>query len=444
MKARRRIAAWSAVLLVPAMMWPAVSPTAALAEEADISPVQVVTEWNAAMIDALEVAHTPAPPAMRVGAIVQTSVFDAVDGITGQYTRFHVQTAAPHGALPAAAAAGAAHEALSALFPDRTATFDALLAVTLTRLADDGEQDPGAIRRGVAWGASVADAIVAWRAGDGFTAVLPPYLPTAAPGRWQPTPPLFGPPAFRQFAGMTPFAISSPSQFLPPAPPPLTSARYAQDFTEVKALGSATSSLRSPFDGQTALLWQSAPPVAIWDRVADTLITTRHLRLTDAARLLAQANIAMADAVIAIWNAKNYYDTWRPITAIQQAGTDGNPLTDPDPGWQPLIVTPAFQEYPSGHAGVSQAAAAVLAAQFGDHTAYTVTSANLPGVDRQLPSFTAGVAQVTDARVFGGIHFRFACETATAMGRGIATYVLDNQMQPAQRRFPNVPGVDPG
>ncbi len=138
----------------------------------------------------------------------------------------------------------------------------------------------------------------------------------------------------------------------------------------------------------------------------------------------------MADAVIAIWNAKNYYDTWRPITAIQQADTDGNPLTDPDPNWQPLIVTPAFQEYPAGHPGVSQAAASVLAAQLGDRTAFTVTSANLPGVYRQQPTFTSAVAQVTDARILGGIHFRFACDTAATMGRAIATYILDNQMRP--------------
>ncbi len=433
MKARRRIAAWSGVLLVPALMWPAFPSNTARAEDTDISPTQVIAQWNAAMIDALELAHTPPPPAMRVGAIVQASVFDAVDGITRRYDRFHVQTAAPRRALPTAAAAGAAHEALSVLFPDQAASFDTLLATTLARLPDDGQQDPEAIRQGVAWGAAVADAIIAWRTGDGFTSVPPPYQPTDTPGRWQPTPPLFGPPAFRQFAGMTPFAIDSASQFLPPAPPALTSARYAQDVAEVEAVGSATSGLRSPFDGQTALLWQSDAPVAIWDRAADTLITDRRLRLTDAARLLAQANIAMADAVIAIWNAKNYYDSWRPITAIQQAGTDGNPLTDADPGWQPLIVTPPFQEYPAGHPGVSQAAAAVLAAHFGDYTAFTVTSANLPGVDRRQPSFTAAVAQVTDARILGGIHFRFACDTATAMGRAIAAYVLHTQMRPAHQ-----------
>jgi membrane-associated phospholipid phosphatase len=230
---------------------------------------------------------------------------------------------------------------------------------------------------------------------------------------------------------MTPFAMTSPAQFLPPPPPALTSARYAQDFAEVAELGSATSTARSPFDTQTANFWQADPPVAIWDRVADSLLSDgpgRTLSLTDTARLLARTNIAMADAVIAIWNAKNYYDTWRPITAIQRADTDGNPLTTADPTWQPLIVTPQFQEYPAGHPGVSQAAAAVLAAAFGDETSFTATSAPLPGVVRSFPSFSAGIAQVIDARVFGGIHFRFAGDVATAMGRDIASYVLATQM----------------
>jgi hypothetical protein len=145
--------------------------------------------------------------------------------------------------------------------------------------------------------------------------------------------------------------------------------------------------------------------------------------------LLAQENMAMADAVIAAWNAKNYYDTWRPITAIHDAALDGNPATDADPAWQPLLVTPAFQEYPAGHPGVSQAAAAILADRFGNRTRYTLSSPGMPGVTRTLPSFSAGVAQVIDARVLGGIHFRFAGDVAAAMGRQAAAYIEATQMQ---------------
>jgi hypothetical protein len=228
---------------------------------------------------------------------------------------------------------------------------------------------------------------------------------------------------------MTPWALTSPAQFLPAPPPALTGARYARDFDEVKAVGSATSSSRTAFDTQTAQFWQSAPPVVIWDPVADALIARHHLGLTDAARLLAQENMAMADAVIAVWNAKNYYDTWRPITAIHDAALDGNPATDADPAWQPLLVTPAFQEYPAGHPGVSQAAAAILADRFGNRTRYTLSSPGMPGVTRTLPSISTGVAQVIDARVLGGLHFRFAGDVAAAMGRQVAAYIEATQMQ---------------
>jgi membrane-associated phospholipid phosphatase len=373
------------------------------------------------MVGALETAHTPPPPAMRAAAIVQASVFDAVNGIQDRYTPVHVQPGAPAGASRAAAVAGAAYEALVGLFPAQQATFDLQLQATLAQIGDDPNDQ--SVNRGLAWGRSVADQILAWRATDGLTAVLPPYVPVGLPGFWQPTPPLFGPPLFRQFAEMTPWAMTSPSQFLPPPPPPLVSAQYAQDFNEVMMVGSATSALRTPFQTQTAVFWQSDTPAAIWNRAADDLIEANDIPLTQSVRLLARLNAAMADAVIAIWNAKNLYNTWRPITAIQQAATDGNPDTAPDPTWAPLISTPAFQEYPSGHSGVSAAGAGVLAAVFGDNTSFTLTAAGLPGVTRDFTSFSSAVDQVSEARVLAGIHFRFACEAAVQMGDQIAAYI---------------------
>jgi len=399
------------------------APAVAAATDDDTPPpAQVIVEWNRAMMDNLR--NAPGPVAIRIGAIVQSSVFDAVNGITRRYTEFHETRRAPHRASATAAAAGAAYQALRLLFPSAQATFDALLARTVP------DRSHGAAARGVAWGESVADDIVNWRSTDGFTAVPPPYVLSPAPGRWKPTPPLFGPPIFRQFATMVPFAIASPTQFQPPAPPALDSARYATDYAEVKAYGRIDSAVRTARGTETALLWGSDAPVDVWDTVADTLIGGRHLGLTDATRLMAQMNIAMADAVIAVWNAKNLFDRWRPITAIEQAATDGNPATEPDPTWQPLLATPPFQEYPSGHAGASQSAAAVLAHRFGNSTQYSITTPNLPGVTHSFASFTAGVAEVTDARVFIGFHFRFACNAADVMGRGVAGYVLATQMRP--------------
>jgi len=425
---RRRMRPVAALALPALLLATALTPAPATAQPSPPSS-QVVVEWNHALQDALTAANTPPPPAMRAGAIVATAVFDAVNGLTHRYRPYYVSKPGPRGASAQAAAAGAAHEALLTLFPSQQARFDTLLAATLARLVGR-EGNSLAIDRGMAWGASVADAIVMLRADDGLTTPLPPYVGSTAVGRWQPTPPAFPPtPAFREFATMTPWALASPAQFLPAPPPALTSVRYARDFDEVKTLGNAASTARSAFDAQTAQFWQSATPVVIWDPVADTLIIRHHLELTDAAQLLAQENMAMADAVIAVWNAKNQYDTWRPITAIHDAALDGNPATDADAGWQPLLVTPAFQEYPAGHPGVSQAAAAILADRFGNRTRYTLTSPGMPSVTRTLPTFSAGVAQVIDARVFGGIHFRFAGDVAAAMGRKVAAHVEDTQMQ---------------
>jgi hypothetical protein len=169
----------------------------------------------------------------------------------------------------------------------------------------------------------------------------------------------------------------------------------------------------------------------MWNRVADALADEQHPRIVDDARLLALMNIALADATIAIWNAKNVYDTWRPITAITQAATDGNPRTAADPAWTPLLPTPAFQEYPAGHPGVSNAAASVLASAYGECTAFTVTSATQPAVERSFVRFSDAVAQVEDARVFGGIHFRFAVRTAARMGGVVADYVERTVARPA-------------
>ena len=385
----------------------------------------VVTDWNRTMVDALEIAKTPPPPSARVAAIVQSAVFDAVNGIARRYTPVRVPPGAPRGASRVAAAAGAAHEALLALFPSQQAMLDQQLADTLSQTHGSDRS----IALGLQWGKAVADQILAWRATDHFTDVLPPYVPAVIPGRWQPTPPLFGPPLFRQFAIMTPFALTSASQFLPAPPPPLNSEQYAQDFNEVKALGSATSTVRTPGQTQTAVFWQADTPAAIWNRVADDLAQQHDDgSVLGNARVLALMNIALADATIAIWNAKNHYDTWRPITAIQQADINTNPDTTPDPTWMPLITTPAFQEYPAGHPGVSNAAATVLAAIYGDDTAFTATSLGLPGVERSFTSFSSAVEQVENARVWGGIHFRFATLAAAGMGAEVADYVIATQL----------------
>ena len=381
-----------------------------------------VTEWNQTMIAGLEAAHVTPQPSSRIAAIVQASVFDALNGIKRRYTPYHVDATAPRGASRDAAVANAAYTALVALIPSQKALFDRQLTATLTQISDD-PADPGqSVLRGLDWGETVANAMLAWRAGDGINAVLPPYVVGTSPGDWQPTPPSFAAtPIARQFANMTPFALTSPSQLLPAGPPPLTSERYAHDLAEVEALGSATSTVRTAEQTQTAVFWQVDTPAAGWNRVADQLAAAHETTLTQNARLLALANIALADATIAVFNAKNTYNSWRPVTAIRALA---------DPTWTPLLATPVHQEYPSAHTGLSSAFVSVLASFYGNDTSFTVTSAGLPGVEREFMSFSSALHQVEDARIYAGFHFRFSCIDGTTLGNKVADYVMHTLMQP--------------
>jgi len=403
-----------------------VTTLAALASPA-LASADVITSWNRTFVDALEATQTPPPVAHRSAAIVASSVFDAVNGVARRFTPVHVAPAAPHGASRAAAAVAAAHESLVALFPNQKTMLDARYA--------DSQEELGSspfVQRGLDWGTHVADEILAWRANDGFTAVLPPYVASTLPGRWQPTPPAFGPPLFRQFAEMTPFALASPGQFPLPGPPPLTSARYARDLNEVEALGRSNSSVRTATETETMKFWQLDTPAAMWDRVADDLAEQRSWSLVREARMLALTNIALADATIAVWNAKNAFDSWRPVTAIARADQDGNPETSADPSWSPLLATPQFQEYPSAHSGISAAGAAALASFYGEGAAFTVTSNGLPRAERSFSSFPAAVAQIADARIFAGFHFRFSCVDGIVLGNEIAQYIRSTHLLSVQ------------
>ena len=395
---------------------------------AQAAPDNMVVDWNQTMITTLETANYPPPAANRLGGIIQAAIFDAVNGIERRYTPIHVAPAAPSDASPRAAVASAGHEALVTSFPAQKASLDAAFAASLQTIGDD--ENDRAIADGVAWGSTVADQILAWRAGDKFSSTPPPYVFSSAPGQYQPTPGGVGPPKFRTLAITTPFALNSPSEFRPTGPPALTSARYAQDFNEVKALGGLTSTVRTAYQTETAKFWQFDLGLAQWDRVADTLIVEHHKNLLQSARILALTDIAVTDTIIALFDAKNFYNSWRPVTAIVNADVDGNPDTTADPTWLPLLVTPYFQEYPSAHVGTSSAAASVLASFFGEDANLTFTSVGLPGVTRTFTNFDAAVAQISDARVFAGFHFRFSCDDASIMGAEVAEAVRTRLMQP--------------
>ena len=391
-----------------------------------------VTDWNQIMLDALiEPPAVAAPLAQRPAAIVQAAVFDAVNGIERRYTPIHVTPAAAPGASRRAAAVQAAYASLIRLFPNQTATFDQKREISLVGIASGrGAEHSESIRRGIEWGQTVADAIWEWRSTDGFANVLPPFLGGLAPGQWRPTPadppppPPFAPGLAPQLAKVTPWAIASPSQFRPNGPPSLTSHAYTADFHEVKKMGSIGSSSRTSDQTLYTQFWQSTNPAGFWDPVAISLGAERHFSLSENARLLALVNVALADSLIGCWDAKYTYVSWRPITAIQLADTDGNPATRSDPDWKPLIVTPPFPEYPSAHSCASGAAAGILSAYFGEDTQFSVSSDGMPGIVRNFTSFSASLEEVKNARIFGGIHFRSACDDGQALGIAIASYII--------------------
>jgi membrane-associated phospholipid phosphatase len=198
-------------------------------------------------------------------------------------------------------------------------------------------------------------------------------------------------------------------------------------------MGSAASSLRTSDQTLYTQFWNSAPATYFWNRVAVSIAAERNFTLSDNARLLAILNIAIADGAIACWDAKYTYSFWRPVTAIPLADTDSNSYTDPDSGWTPLLITPPHPEYPSAHSTLSGAAMSVLAVFFGENTSFTVESYGMPSVMRSFTDFSSAAAELKNARIFGGLHFRSSCNHGHTLGADVAEYVLDHSMR---RRHP--------
>jgi hypothetical protein len=388
-----------------------------------------ISNWNNIMFRAAQTAGTSPLVMTRVAAIVQVAVFDAVNGIERRYTPLHVEPAAAPGASRRAAAVLAAYTTLLNVYPAQKPMLDQELTSSLASISSSAAAEHGSfISRGMAWGQTVAHAILTWRSTDGFTPPPPPFVGGKAAGEWRPTPPQFLSAAGPQFARMTPWVIRSPSQFRPAGPPPLTSARYAADFNEVKALGSIGSALRTPDQTLLAQFWQSTTPSYIFNHAALQLAEEWHLTFSEQARLLGLLNTAMADADIACWDAKYHYIFWRPVTAIPLADTDDNPLTIPDVGWTPLLVTPNIPDYPSGHTSLSGAAATVLLTYFGERSSIDLVSdaPAMLGVTRSFHDFSPMMNEVVNARIFGGIHYRSADVDGQATGTAVARYVIDN------------------
>jgi PAP2 superfamily protein len=395
-----------------------------------------VLQWITIMNNTVIAGGTNPLATTRVVALVSASVFDAVNGIDRRYEPLYVKPAAKYDASRRAAAVQAAYAMLIKLYPLQTASLTAQRDASIAALRPP--ESAISIQDGVAWGQSVADNIWAWRLTDGIAPAPPPFLGVlgivgspAAIGAWRPTPLLNAPGAGPQFATMTPWVLTRPSQFRLPPPPALTSDVYTADYNESKTMGVFAGSQRTSDQSELALFWAGNTPL-YWNRIAFQIASERSLSLSENAHLFALMNVAMADAGIACWDSKYRYVFWRPITAIRSGDLDGNPNTDVDPSFVPWLDffpagTPAHPEYPSGHSTVSGAAALVLADAFGDSSSFTVTSDVRPGT-RSFVSFSAAVNEIADARVFGGIHWRNSCVRGNALGQAVADYILEHAM----------------
>ncbi|MEY3176618.1 MAG: Serralysin precursor [Planctomycetota bacterium] len=403
-------------------------------EDRQLLAAAVVHSWNDITLQAIR-DERPAPPmASRALAMVSTAVFDAVNSIDGRYQSYSgVAPVSPLASVDAAAAS-AARDILVSLFPARAATFDTALTATLAGLPADSSTTTG-----VDAGRAAAASILALRAADGKD-VISPYAPSGTPGSWAPTVPAFAPAVLPQWGGVKPWSMTIGSQFRPPAPPAITTTEYSSAFALVRQLGAQNSTIRRADQTATAFFWAGGPgtatPPGQWNMIAQTVAEQQDLSTPETSRMYALLNIALADAAIACWDAKYFYDYWRPITAIRNGHADGNAGTPGDPAWQPLLTTPAFPSYTSGHSTFSSAAAAVLTAFYGTDTiAFTATS-EVPGVaNRSFRSFTAAANEAGMSRIYGGIHFGFDNKAGLSSGRALGNWVASRMlpMQPAAR-----------
>jgi hypothetical protein len=393
---------------------------------ADERRVSEVLEWNQIFIDTLIATNTPNSSSQRLGATVHTAIFDAYNGIERRYTPIFVHNPAPHGASRRAAAIAAAHTALVGLFPSQQAALDARYAASLAALCDDGEDCGQACESGIEWGTWVAQAVLSWRATDGFSVSYPPFSGGTEVGQWRPTPPAFGAMSAQGLAFTATFVLPSNLQFRPGPPRSLDSATYTDDFNAVKALGRKTGSTRTADQTALAAFWEGNASIH-WNQAANQIARANHLSLSRSNRLLAVLNLAMADTAFTTWSGKRSYGaastevTWRPVTAIPLADTDDNPDTEPEADWLPLVNTPSHPEYPAGHPSLNGAAATVLLSHFDDAQTFTLTTTGQPS--RAYTSISQARADANNARVWGGMHYPSTVVISDAEGEAIADYV---------------------
>ena len=389
---------------------------------------KVISDWNAVAFDTIIVdAGKMNAEAFMWFAFEQAAVYNAVVGITRRYELYNWNTRGPRAASPQAAAAVAAHDVLLEYFPASQVRLDTALAASLAEIPDGPAK-----QQGIRYGERAADRLIELREDDGRFApvTFDPPVPLP-PGVWRPTPPAFAPFFDPWMAKMQPLLLDSPSQFRPGPPPALTSRTYTEDFNEVKAVGSATSTVRTQEQTDTARFIAPSTFPLVSSSLQD-LAARYELDISDSARLFGAVAMSAADGAITAWDSKLEFGYWRPVTAIQLADTDGNPDTLSDPGWLPLLATPPYPEYTSGLTTFMGAVTTTLAGMLdlgGDRIDVNITVA---GTTRHYEFASQLNQDAVNARVWSGIHFRTADVVGNETGKQVGDWALDNYFQPTR------------
>jgi hypothetical protein len=384
----------------------------------------VITEWSEiAVADAIAARQLP-PEQSRSLALLHAAMFDAVNSVERRYRPFRTKAKVVPEASKEAAASAAAHTILVKLYPDAKEATDKSYAAALAPLSES-ESTAG----GVKLGEAIAAELLASRAANASGAPNT-YRPVTTKGVYVPT----ALPVSMDAATAAPWFIESPAQFRPEPPPALASKKWAEDYNEVKEFGGKNSPKRTAKQTEIAKFWATTG-VATWNPIIKQLSAAKKLDLVDNARLFALVHLAAADAYTAVFDAKYHYNFWRPITAIRNGDIDDNDATDGDAGWQPLIDTPMHPEYPCAHCITSSAVGAVLEAYFGSNrgSTITMTSPTAPGATHTWDRIGDYVEEVSNARVWGGVHYRTSAEVAREMGRKIGNLAITTLMLPLDK-----------
>jgi len=396
-----------------------VMAAAALTSLAFQAAADVVTDWNKITVNATKTGGLNSNLGTRIDAIAAIAVYDAVNSIQQFGTPYHYNVPPAGTATPEAAAAQAAHDVLVNYFPAQVTALDSNLTVSLSLIPDGPAKDNGR-----AVGAAAAADIIALRASDGSTPNVS-YPGPAVPGvgQWRPTPGAFANGINQQWGTVTPFVLPSSDVFRPAAPPAVGSWKYHKALAEVAAIGSVSNVVRTVDQTHIAQFYKQDAELPV-NEAARLLSAKYGLSVEENALLFAAVNIAVADARIAIWDAKYTYLFWRPVTALN-ANPDGS-VTNAYANWLPLIATPAHPSYPSGHSGTVNAGFEVLQAFFGDKQTLTLSTTTPGEPSRTITRLSQGESENGLSRIYGGIHYSFENEAGQRVGLKVAAYVLQH------------------